>query len=163
MRTTRPDCGRSGTVAAWRGRTLPRVVVVWGVLSALAGAVLGCRHHGATVVQYDDPVKVIVEVSVSGPERPPAGAPITVEVRDTSLADAPSETLSAARGVVRESGPLAVVELEVADLPTHGATVWAHVDVDEDGRVSRGDYLTTASHPVAGGAEVTLPVTVRRI
>jgi len=109
-------------------------------------------------------MKVVVEISVSGAERPPAGAPVRVEVRDTSLADAPSVTMGGADGVVGEAaqGPLGVLEVELASLP-RGCTVWAHVDVDEDGRVSRGDFLTTAAFPVPPGERVTVPVTVQRI
>lgn len=107
---------------------------------------------------------VIVEVSVEGDERPAAGAPIHVEVRDTSLADAASKTVGAADDVVRgESGTwLDTVELNVPQLPK-GSTIWAHVDVDRDGRVSRGDYITMASYPVSPGDEVRVAVRVRKV
>jgi hypothetical protein len=107
---------------------------------------------------------VIVDVSVEGDERPAAGAPIHVEVRDTSLADAPAQTVGAADDVVRgESGRwLDTVELNVPRLPAH-STVWAHVDVDRDGRVSRGDFITTAAYPVSPGDEVRVAVTVRKV
>jgi hypothetical protein len=107
---------------------------------------------------------VIVEVSVDGHERPSAGSPIHVEVRDTSLADASSRTISAAADVVRgQSGSwLHTLELDVPRLPAR-ATVWAHVDVDRDGRVSRGDFITMTSYPVTPGDEVKVAVKVRKV
>ena len=107
---------------------------------------------------------VIVDISAEGNQRPPLGAPIRVEARDTSLADAPSETVGAADSEVRgQSGSwLDTVELEVPRLPSQ-CTVWAHVDVDRDGRVSRGDFITTAAYPVAPDGEARVAVRVRRV
>jgi hypothetical protein len=110
-------------------------------------------------------VVVIVEVSaVAG--RPPAAAPVVVQVRDTSLADAPATVLAEARGQVRgELGSwLDTVEIGLpAGTAGRDTTVWAHVDVDGDGRVSRGDFVTTASHPVPPGDEVRVAVGVRQV
>jgi hypothetical protein len=107
---------------------------------------------------------VIVDVSVERNERPPVGAPIHVEVRDTSLADAAAKVIAKADDVVRGgSGSwLDTVEVSVPRLP-RGSTVWAHVDVDRDGRVSRGDYITMASFPVPAGNESRVAVTVRKV
>ena len=107
---------------------------------------------------------VIVEVSVDGAERPAAGSPMRVEVRDTSLADASSRTIGAVDALVRgQSGSwLDTVELTVSTLPD-SATVWAHVDVDRDGRVSRGDFVTMAAYPVMLGREVRIAVKVRKV
>lgn len=106
---------------------------------------------------------VLVEVTVTGDERPPADAVVRVEVRDTSFADAPAVTLGSATGRVRgRSRWLETVEVELDDLPD-GCTVFAHVDVDGDGRVSSGDYLTVQSYPVPRGPEPRLSVEVRPI
>lgn len=106
---------------------------------------------------------VIVDVSVVGEERPPDDAMVRVEVRDTSYADAPAITLGSATGRVRGHGSwVETVEVELDELPD-GSTVFAHVDVDGDGRVSSGDYLTTQSYPVPPGSEPRLTVEVRPI
>jgi hypothetical protein len=103
-------------------------------------------------------------VIVEDGARLPEGCPIRVEVRDTSLEDAPAPTVAEGRGAVgREPGPqLDTIELRIATLPRH-TTVWVHVDVDGDGRVSPGDYVTTASYPVPAGDAARLDVKVRRV
>jgi putative lipoprotein len=91
---------------------------------------------------------VVVEVNTRDPEPPPMGSRVRVEVRDTSLADAPAVTLGRADGQVRGRGAwLETLDVEVEAVPL-GTTAWAHVDVDGDGAVSRGDLLTTASYEV---------------
>ena len=106
---------------------------------------------------------VLVEVTVTGDERPPEDAVVRVEVRDTSIADAPAVTLGSATGLVRGHGTwLETVEVEVDELPV-GCTVFVHVDVDGDGRVSSGDYLTTQSYPIPREPEPRLTVEVRPI
>ncbi|MGH2429348.1 MAG: hypothetical protein ACRDGV_10805 [Candidatus Limnocylindria bacterium] len=106
---------------------------------------------------------IIIEVKVADDGRPPEGSPVRVEVRDTSYADAPAVTIGAARGHVRGHGSwLETVEVETDSLPD-GCTVFAHVDVDDDGRVSPGDFLTTESYPVPREAEPRVSVQVRRV
>ena len=107
---------------------------------------------------------IVIEVSVAGETRPPAGTPIRVEARDTSWADAPAETIASVEGLVRgEAGSwLDTVEIEIERVPEDCA-IWAHIDVDGDGRVSPGDFVTTASHPVRGDGEVRVPVMVRMV
>jgi hypothetical protein len=109
-------------------------------------------------------VQVTVDVFADGPRRPPLGSIVRVEVRDTSLADAPSRTVASAEGRVHESpsGTIETLELSVGELPTH-ATVWVLVDVDGDGRASRGDFVTVASHPVPRDPQPRLAVTVKPI
>jgi hypothetical protein len=73
-----------------------------------------------------------------------------------------------AKGRVTADGNGRLAALEV-DVPTdtHSArdlTVWAHVDVDEDARVSPGDFITTASYPVTeSDAGTPLHVHVRQV
>ncbi len=109
-------------------------------------------------------MRVIVEVVVASAERPPRGARVRVEARDTSLADAPSETVASADGVVREDTGawLETVELDVVRRPD-ASSIWAHVDVDGDGRVSIGDYVTMASHPLPAADGEHVSVVVRRV
>jgi uncharacterized lipoprotein YbaY len=107
---------------------------------------------------------ITVEVSVEGAERPAAGSVVHVEARDTSLADAPSVTLARATGQVRgSSGPrLETLELRLDRVPS-GCTVWAHVDVDRNGRVSSGDFVTMTAYPVAQAERVRVAVGVRKV
>lgn len=72
-----------------------------------------------------------------------------VEVLDVTLADAPSirkgKTTVAATG----GAPIAYHVTVLAKIdPKHSYSVRAHVDVDGDGKVSKGDYVTTQSYPV---------------
>lgn len=107
---------------------------------------------------------VVVEVWAEDLERPPEGIPVRVEARDTSLADAPSEVIAAADGTVRgRLGKwLETVELSLPRVPAV-CTIWAHVDVDRDGRVSAGDLITVASYPVPAREEARVQVGVRKV
>ena len=102
-------------------------------------------------------------VTVSG-EPLPGGSPLKVEVRDTSLADAPAVVLHQLRTVVppgtRKRG--LPVRLEVGSIPD-GATVWVHVDTDRDGRVSKGDLVTVESYPVTSAPSQSLTVRVKKV
>lgn len=96
-------------------------------------------------------MRLIVEVVARGAGRPPAGSPVRVQLRDTSLADAPARIVAEKTGAVRGDEPGAPLETLPIDCSgvTDGLTLWAHVDVDRDGEVSRGDWLTTVSYPVS--------------
>lgn len=109
-------------------------------------------------------MNVLVEVIAEGADRPPRGAPIVVEVRDTGLADAPPITVGQGLGTVRKArgDALDMVQVEVTALPRH-ATIWAHVDVDRDGSVGRGDFISMQSYPVAPESEPRVRVSVRRV
>lgn len=56
---------------------------------------------------------------------------------------------------------LASVALELEEGPGQ-RTVWAHLDIDGDGRVSPGDLITMESFPVTPGA-TRMVVRVRRV
>lgn len=105
-----------------------------------------------------------VAIHSEGATRPLPGSPVRVQVRDTGLADAPAVVVAEAAGVVQEGQGdcLETINVSVGDLPRH-ATVWAHVDVDRDGRVSKGDYITMMSYPVPPGREVRMRVAVRPV
>lgn len=119
---------------------------------------------------YDRGVIVVVEVVSEGAERPPAGSPVRVEVRDTALADAEAPLLAEARSEVSGGVSTWLATVEV-DAPTaasegvHRPSVFVHVDVDRDGTLSAGDFITTASHPVAptSAGEIRLQAAVVRI
>ncbi|NGZ98257.1 MAG: hypothetical protein CV089_19390 [Nitrospira sp. WS110] len=94
----------------------------------------------------------------------PAGKPLKVEIRDTSLADAPAVTLHQMTTVVPPTTRTVVlpVKLELASVPV-GTTVWVHVDMDGDGRVGKGDLVTVESYPVASIPRQTLTVRVKKV
>ena len=96
--------------------------------------------------------------------RPPDGSSLIVQLRDTSVQDAPATILGEKRGKVGAGGGDLLATIEV-DAKARGVRpeVWAHVDVDGDGRVSRGDYVTMQSYPIPDGARPVLEVTVNRV
>jgi uncharacterized lipoprotein YbaY len=116
-------------------------------------------------------VFLLVEVVVEGLDRPPVGAPLRLEVRDTSLADVEAPLVAETRAEVAagQSSRLQTVELEIPDAsvdPRGRLTVFAHVDVDADDALGAGDFITTQSYPVpdaAPGGEARLQVAVVRI
>ena len=107
---------------------------------------------------------LVVEVVVNAPRRPNIGAPVRVEVRDVTLQDVASTTLARRDTAVSSTvGPVATVELEVGPHRGGDRTVWAHVDADGSGRVSKGDYVTTQSYPVPANGEGKVVVEVRQV
>lgn len=109
-----------------------------------------------------------VDIVVDGPQPPPVGAPVRVQVRDTSLADveAPliAETTSAVAG--EPSRPLVTtVDVPESTLdPRRRLSLFVHVDIDGDGALSSGDFITTQSYPVPrGDPEVRLEAAVQQI
>lgn len=92
------------------------------------------------------------------------GSPILVQVRDTALQDAPATILGETRGTV--IGPrgalLAKLQIVVRELGNQ-PTIWAYVDIDGDGRVSRGDLVTVQSFPVPPDPHPRVQVILRRV
>jgi uncharacterized lipoprotein YbaY len=109
-------------------------------------------------------VKVHVRVMARNGERPPAGTPVRIELRDVSMADAPSTTVAAADTTVvdQEEGPLAVATLEVDDATWQRAAAlsfWARAAVSGAERTSAGDWVTMESVPLQPHlADVEVPV-----
>jgi uncharacterized lipoprotein YbaY len=109
-------------------------------------------------------VKINVNVLVQG-SPPKAASPVRVQLRDTSLVDAPSIVIAELRTTIKDNlaSPLASVQFDIASVP-RGTTVWAHVDMDDDGKVSAGDYITTRSFPVPPGTgTVNVDVHLQRV
>ena len=94
----------------------------------------------------------------------PPGSSVTVEIRDTSLADAPAIVLHRVAVDVPKTGRTMTVTVPVAlaKVPD-GTTVWAHVDADRDGRVSKGDYVSVESYPVSIASVQNLRVRVKKV
>jgi uncharacterized lipoprotein YbaY len=116
----------------------------------------------------------VTPVTVTGtivfPAAAPAGPPATIHVRieDVSRADAPATVLASltleAVAVPPPAGEPVTFAIPVTTYdPGARYTVRVHVDRDGDGRVSRGDLVSTAHHPVltaGAGTVVTVPVSV---
>jgi uncharacterized lipoprotein YbaY len=94
------------------------------------------------------------------------GAVVHVFLEDTTRADGPAVVR-----VHQHSPPVVVAERTLAfTLPAIPVdrradyTVRVLIDRDGDGRVSRGDYISTASHPVlTWGHPADVVVSVRRV
>lgn len=106
---------------------------------------------------------VTVRVIAGQGGRPRAGASLIVQVVDTAEQDAPSRILGEVRG--RVAGGTDSLLATVTLTPKSGVRpeVWAHVDADDDGRVSHGDHITTQSYPIPDGARPLVEVTVNRV
>ena len=109
---------------------------------------------------------VVVAISIEGEERPPPGARLRVEVRDTTYADTLAPLVAETSGEVESdrSPRLGTVQLEVRDDAPSELTIFAHVDVDGDGAISAGDFITTQAYPlVQADAGTPIAVSVRRV
>lgn len=94
-------------------------------------------------------------------------ARVLIEVRDVSMADAPSTIVAheyidkVALGPDREI-PFQLSVPEVA--PNRSLALRVHIDIARKGQVSAGDLLTTAHIPIAAtGTQATLKVPVTLI
>ena len=109
-------------------------------------------------------MKLLLTIVGMGGELLPPGSPLTVEIRDTSLADAPATVLRQLRTDVPRVVPTTGVPVTM-DLPAipEGATIWVHVDTDRDGRVSKGDFVSVESYPVDLAPAQTLTIRVKKV
>ena len=100
---------------------------------------------------------------VSPAETPPPGTPLRVEIRDTSYADAAARLVASQTTTVPATGQPITVSIKLDRVPD-GCTVWAHADVDGDGRVSSGDFITMESFPVqTSGSEQRTTIRIRKV
>ena len=107
-------------------------------------------------------MRLSIHLVSAASEGPPVGALVAVQVRDTTFEDAPAPVIAQAEALVSQLGQLPTVELEIDELPA-SAIVWAMVDVDRDGRLSRGDYLTTVSYPISADGPAEMTIVLRQI
>lgn len=77
---------------------------------------------------------------------------VLIEVRDVSLADAPSVVIAEKRLGPLPLRPGEAIEFTIEEVPEveprRRLSVRIHVDLDGSGRVTPGDLLTTTSNPV---------------
>jgi hypothetical protein len=81
-----------------------------------------------------------------------------IYLEDTTYADAPARVLLHASGPAapRGDGTL-VVQVEPPPIPENvTCTVRVHLDLDGDGAISSGDYITTRSYRLASSVELQL-------
>jgi hypothetical protein len=109
-------------------------------------------------------MELLINILALGGEPLPAGSPIILELRDTSFADAPAQTLHRLNARVPAAGNAVSVPMKtaLAGVPA-GTTLWVHVDSDGDGRVSRGDFVTVESYPVRSAPTQSIAVRVKKV
>jgi uncharacterized lipoprotein YbaY len=100
---------------------------------------------------------VTVQGTVSGDALPQdlERAVVRVQLQDVSLVDHPAQVLAETftRPTVTGGRQLADYALPPCALdPRRDYSVWAHVDLDDDGRLSPGDLISTRSYPVRPSA-----------
>ncbi len=99
--------------------------------------------------------------------RPVRNATVHVRLEDVSLADAPATLIQEhiQENVSLGTGPARLAfELHGSTPdPRAGYAVRVHVDLDGDGQISPGDYISTAHHQVTFGQATALEVPVRRV
>lgn len=98
----------------------------------------------------------------AGDEPLPPGSPLRIELRDTSYADAPAKLLKRVDRTVARKGRTTTVAVSMDEPVPDGTTVWAHNDVDRDGRVSKGDFLSMESYPVTSATR-TITIRLKRV
>ncbi|MEN8238947.1 MAG: YbaY family lipoprotein [Actinomycetota bacterium] len=95
----------------------------------------------------------MMRIRIVSPDSRPedAGCSVTVQVRDTSLADVVHPVVAEARALFPDDvGVPFDVMIELPTERTHGHHygVWAHLDHTGDGAIGAGDLITTQSFPV---------------
>jgi hypothetical protein len=107
--------------------------------------------------------QLTLRIEIPGNAAVVQGQPLLVELRDTSLQDAPAVVLGQTRFDVPHDWRNGVqVTLAVDDVPD-GTTVWAHLDADRDGRVSLGDFITMQSYPISAGVSEVLTIRLKEV
>ena len=121
-------------------------VVAASVTAVLVAVLAGC---GGAVADHVDGVLRV------DPAPPPLrGATLHVRLQDVGVADAPARTVAeyVRRDLAYDPAhdPPPAFRLSTTALPPGATTyvVTAHVDLDGDGEVERGDYVTKQSYPV---------------
>ncbi len=99
---------------------------------------------------------LIVHAEIAPGSLIPTGAPMVVRVLDTSYQDAEAEVITTTKVVVQEDRIVKVPLFFPTPNENLRITVDAWVDVDGDGRVSVGDFLTMISYPYKGQDSITV-------
>ncbi|MEO5711620.1 MAG: hypothetical protein ABIQ59_17565 [Nocardioidaceae bacterium] len=86
---------------------------------------------------------------------------VHVEVRDTSLADAPATMLAAGRVATRDGAADVVLDVPDHQPVDRTVTVWARVAIGGSAATAVGDWVTTQSYPLDDSGSAS--VAVRRV
>src|SRR5438093_1663519 len=119
--------------------------------------------------ESDEAAPTVVSGSISFEDghSPFASATIYVQLEDVSVADGPSVVLSqqVLHGVAPpEPGRAVAFRVSAGTLdPRRRYNLRVHVDLDGDGTVSSGGFVTVQRYPVVPGRETGLAVVVRGI
>jgi uncharacterized lipoprotein YbaY len=109
---------------------------------------------------------VTVRIVSNHPEAADAGSAVTVQIRDTSLADIAHPVV--AETIVRfpedANAPFEVtLEPPSRHAIDHRYNVWVHCDRSGDGNIGAGDLITTQSFPIDLNKDDTLEITLTRV
>jgi hypothetical protein len=126
---------------------------VTSVTSALYSSI---RHrHGLSTMSQARTISGTIRFQ--DVSRPARDVTVYVRVEETSRLDAPASRVAEVvlRGVsiLAGSPPLPFTVPDVVPVPSGRYVVRVHADVDGDGQVSRGDYVSKQSHPVLASAD----------
>ena len=109
---------------------------------------------------------LIVDIIITELPRPPVGTPIILQIRDTSLQDAPATIITEIQGTVdnRQGKKLTSIELspnmKISGMPP---TIWVHVDTNRDGRISKGDFVNVQSYSLPSESGAVIEIEVKRV
>jgi uncharacterized lipoprotein YbaY len=116
------------------------------------------------------PTDVVIrgELAFDGAPVDLTGASVKIRVDDVSRADAQSVPVAEHPLPVLPRGATtaAAIPFEVHAGPLDARarySIWAHVDMDRDGQISAGDFITMESFPVSAGTTAYHRVRVRRV
>jgi uncharacterized lipoprotein YbaY len=111
-----------------------------------------CQESTTEVPGAPNGRRVIGSVYVNARAQVFQSATVHVRVEDTSLADAPAKLVGEQvfEKACSTSNLFFSIEVEPVDEKAR-YTVSVHIDVDNDGCVSKGDYVSTESYPVLTG------------
>jgi hypothetical protein len=97
---------------------------------------------------------MIVSYLVSLPEPLilPSAACLRIEIRDTSLMDAPSITLASVQLYADQVSKRSVINGEITlpenSSPKATVTLWAHLSLSGENQIHKEDFITTKSFPI---------------
>ena len=99
--------------------------------------------------------------------KPSRHVTVYVRVEETGRPDAPAsrvgEVVLRNVDVSAAASPLPFTIRDVAAAPAAHRVVRVHADLDGDGRVSRGDYVSMQSYPVTADTSGRMEIVVREV
>lgn len=120
-----------------------------------------------TSAAYPSETTIRGTVEFQGVKDPVSDATVHIRLQDTSRADAPATTVAEQVlehiNIVPDGQPLPFT-LQMPANENSRYVVRVHADVTGDGKVSRGDYVSTRSYPVDMNDEQSgLTIVARRV